>query len=87
MTGQRRHREKQSAAIGAETLRLNDGPGPRRGADIDVGDFLVFLRDLGQQRCVIPERGLDIPARQIAVDRRFRAVSPKAIQQQQHTNR
>jgi hypothetical protein len=48
--GQQRNREEQSLAIGREALRLDDRPGPARRADIEIGDMLVPLRDLGQER-------------------------------------
>ncbi len=84
---QRRYREEQSAAIGTEPLRLDDGPGPVRRADVEIGHVLVPLRDTRQHRRVVPERRIDIPARQIAVDRRLAVDDPGRVQQQENADR
>ena len=76
------NREEQPAAIGRKPLRLDDRPGPGRGADIEVGHFLVALRDLGQHRRVVAKRRIDVPARQVALDRRRAAVGSGGIEQQ-----
>src|SRR3954447_10836045 len=84
---QRRHRDEYTPAIGAKALRLDDRPGPRRRADVEIGDVLVALRDLGQERGVVAVGRIDVPARQIALDGGLIAVPPRRIDQQQHADR
>src|SRR5262249_44076244 len=68
-------------------LRLDDRPGPGRRADVEIGDLVVALRDLGQHRRVVAERGLDIPARKIAVDRELAVAWTQRVEQQEHADR
>src|SRR3954447_23179270 len=84
---QRRDGKEYAAAIGAKALRLDDRPGPGRRADVEIGDVLVTLRDLGQERGVIAVGRVDVPARQIALDGGLIAVPPRRVDQQQHADR
>ena len=63
---QHRQRDKNAVAVAGETLRLDDRPSVRRRRDIGVGHFFVPQRLRHQQRRIGPERGVDIPARQVA---------------------
>ena len=84
---QRRKREEQAAAIGAESLGFDGPPGPVRRADVDVGDVLVALRDVGQHRRVGAIGRFHIPAGEIAADRGPAAIVPCGVDQQQNANR
>src|SRR5262249_9621144 len=84
---QRGKREEQTLAIGAKTLGLDDRPGPVRRADVEVADLLVALRDAGQHRRIVAERRLDIPAREVAVDRGLAVGITQRIDQQEHADR
>src|ERR1700733_10771355 len=83
-TRQRRKGEEQAAAISTESLGFDGAPGPLRRADVDVGDVLVSLRDLGQHRRVVAVGRFHIPAREIAADRGPAATVPRGVDQQQN---
>src|SRR4051812_15981693 len=67
-TRHRWKRKEHAAAIAAESLSFDGLPSPLRRTDIDVGDVLVTLRDLGQHRSVAAKGRFHIPAGEIAAD-------------------
>src|SRR5258708_5396383 len=82
-TRQRRKGEEQAAAIGAESLGFDGPPGPVRRADVDVGDVLVTLRDLGQHLRVVAVGRFHMPARRLAAQLGPAAIVPCGVDQQQ----
>ena len=85
--GERRQRDKNAVAVAAETLRLDDRPGMRRGRDVGVGHFFVTQRLRHQHRRVGAERGIDIPAREIAARRESSVRRHRRADQKDHADR